>query len=110
MMVRNTILKQGFIYLLLSIIIVVFAEYAQMIIVYLDMLYTFVNLKLAPVFSQSELGIMIRRVFSLVIIPILIAAIPALIYRLIKGKNMPYFIQITWLLWLVIVLSKILIG
>ncbi|WP_133130354.1 hypothetical protein [Legionella yabuuchiae] len=103
-------LKQGFIYLLLSIIIVVFAEYAQMIIVYLDMLYTFVNLKLAPVFSQSELGIMIRRVFSLVIIPILIAAIPALIYRLIKGKNMPYFIQITWLLWLVIVLSKILIG
>ncbi len=109
-MVRNTILKQGFIYLLLSIIIVVFAEYAQMIIVYLDMLYTFVNLKLAPVFSQSELGIMIRRVFSLVIIPILIAAIPALIYRLIKGKNMPYFIQITWLLWLVIVLSKILIG
>ncbi|GGI79246.1 hypothetical protein [Legionella impletisoli] len=103
-------LKQGLIYLLLSIVIVVFAEYAQMIIVYLDMLYTFVNLKLAPVFSQSELGVMIRRVFSLVVLPILIAAIPALIYRLIKGKNMPYFIQVTWLLWLVIVLSKILIG
>lgn len=109
-MIRNSMLKQGLIYLLLSIVIVVFAEYAQMIIVYLDMLYTFVNLKLAPVFSQSELGVMIRRVFSLVVLPILIAAIPALIYRLIKGKNMPYFIQVTWLLWLVIVLSKILIG
>lgn len=108
-MIRNTMLKQSIIYLTLSILVVLFAEYAHLFIVYLDMLYTYINLKLAPVFSNTDLGVMIRRVFSLVLIPVVIASIPALFYRLIKGKNMPYFIEITWLLWLVIVLSKILI-
>ena len=101
--------KQSLIYLLLSIIIVIFAEYAQLLIVYTDILYNFVNYKLMPVFSSSATGILIRKVFSLVLIPVVIAAVPALIYRLIKGRHMPYFIEITWFLWLVIVLSKVLI-
>ncbi|AHE67756.1 hypothetical protein Loa_02214 [Legionella oakridgensis ATCC 33761 = DSM 21215] len=78
-------------------------------IVYIDMFYTYVNLKLSPIFSANETGIMIRKVFSLVLIPVAIAAVPALVYRLIKGRHMPYFIHITWLLWLVVVLSKVLI-
>lgn len=108
-MIRNNLVKQGLIYLLLSTVIIVFSQYAKVLIVYLDMFYTFVNLKLAPIFSRTELGIMIRSVFSLVFIPILIAAVPALGYRLVKGSSMPYFLQITWFLWLVIVLSKVLI-
>lgn len=101
--------KQIIIYLLLSILVVLFAEHAQILIVYIDMLYTYVNVCLAPIFSQAHLGVLIRKIFSLVVIPVGLAAIPALIYRLIKGKSMPYFIQLTWLFWLVIVLSKILI-
>ncbi|WP_133126837.1 hypothetical protein [Legionella nagasakiensis] len=102
-------LRQSMIYLFLSVLVVVFAAYAHLVIVYIDMFYMYVNLKLSPIFSQSEAGIMIRKVFSLVMIPVAIAAIPALTYRLIKGRNMPYFIQITWLLWLIVVLSKVLI-
>ncbi len=102
-------LRQSFIYLILSVFIVIFASYAQVVIVYLDMLYTYVNLQLSPVFSSSATGILIRQVFSLVLIPVLIACIPALAYRAIKGQHMPYFIQVTWLLWLVIVLSRVLI-
>ena len=102
-------LRQSIIYLLLSFIIVVFAKYAHLLIVYIDMLYTYINLKLAPIFNNSELGIMIRDVLTLVLLPIIIAAIPALIYRVLKGKHMPYFIEITWFIWLVIVLSKVLI-
>ena len=102
-------LKQIIIYLLLSILVVLFAEQVQTLIVYIDYLYTFVNVWLAPVFSQSQLGVLIRKVVSLILIPIVIAGIPALIYRLVKGKNMPYFIQLTWLIWLIIVLSKVLI-
>lgn len=102
-------LKQIIIYLLLSILVVLFAEHAQLIVVYIDMLYTYVNLWLAPVFSHAHLGVLIRKIVSLVLIPILLALIPAGIFRLIKGKNMPYLIPLTWLFWLVIVLSKILI-
>lgn len=102
-------LRQSLIYLVLSIIVVIFAKYAHLLIIYIDLLYTFVNLKLAPIFSQVGIGLIIRKVLLLVLIPVIIAGIPALIYRLIKGKNMPYFIELTWCLWLVIVLSNVLI-
>lgn len=108
-MLMNHPMRQSLIYLILSIVVVLFAQYVHLLIVYIDMFYTFINLKLAPIFSNSGSGVMIRKVISLVILPIFIAAIPALIYRVIKGQSMPYFIEITWFLWLVIVLSKVLI-
>lgn len=101
-------LKQGIFYLVLSIIVVLFAQYATLLLAYIDLFYTFVNTKLALIFSGSEWGILSRKVLSLVLIPVVIASIPALIYRAIKGQQMPYVIEIAWLLWLVIVLSKIL--
>jgi hypothetical protein len=102
-------LRQSIIYLLLSILVVIFAKFAHMIIVYIGMLYAFINVKLTPIFSQSSLGLTIRKVVLLVLIPVLITAIPALSYRLVKGESMPYLIEFTWGLWLVIVLSNILI-
>lgn len=102
-------LRQTLILLLLSILVVLFAKYAHLLIVYIDMLYTWINFKLTPIFSQTGVGIMIRKVILLVFIPILIALVPALIYKLVKGGQMPYFLELTWCLWLVIVLSNILI-
>lgn len=102
-------LKQSLFYLLLSIVIVIFAAYIHLLIIYIDLAYTYVSIKLAPVFSLSPVGVMARNVFTLVVIPVLLAGIPALIYRLIKGKHMPWFIPLVWFFWLVIVLSKVLI-
>ncbi|MCP0914211.1 MULTISPECIES: hypothetical protein [Legionella] len=103
------LLKQSALYLLFSILLVACAKYAHLLIVYVDMFYTYVNLKLMPVFSSSKLGVMIREIITLVFIPVCIVAVPAFIYRLVKGKSLPYFILATWLLWLIIVLSNILI-
>ena len=102
-------LKQSIIYLVLSILIVVFARYAELLIVYIDMVYTYVNVKLSLVLNHGTSGIILRNVLTLVLLPVIIAAIPATGYRLIKHQNLPYFIEITWLLWLIIVLSKVLI-
>ena len=102
-------LKQSIIYLLLSILVVVFSSYVHYFIVYVDIFYTYVNLLLAPIFNNSSTGVLIRKVIVLTFLPAIIAALPALIYRAIKGQQMPYFIETTWLLWLVIVLSKVLI-
>ena len=102
-------LRQSIGYLLLSIIIVLFEKYAHLLIVYIDMVYTYINVALAPIFSNGDLGILIRKIITLVALPALIVAIPAFIYLAVKGKRMPYFIQITWIIWLVIVLSKVLI-
>ena len=103
-------LKQSIIYLILSILIVLFAKYAHLAIVYIDMFYTWVTLQLVPIFSGNAYGVLIRNVFTLVLLPVIIAGIPAMVYRAIKGRQMPYFFEVTWILWLIIVLSKVLIG
>lgn len=105
----TVMVKQSLLYLILSILVVIFAKYAHLLIVYIAMAYTYANVKLMPIFSSTAVGIMLRQVLTLVLIPVIIAAIPALSYRLIKGKSMPYFIEVTWLIWLVLVLCKVLI-
>lgn len=102
-------LKQSLIYLVLSIVVVIFAKYIHVLIVYIDILYTYMHYKLSPIFNQGGIGGIVSKVTLLVLIPVVIAAIPALIYRLIKGSSMPCLIELTWCLWLVIVLSHILI-
>lgn len=101
--------RQSIIYLLASILVVVFAKYAHALIVYIDMFFVWLNWTASPLFKQIGLGDAISKILILVLAPVLIAAIPALIYRLVKGKNMPGMIALTWCLWLVIVLSNILI-
>lgn len=102
-------LRQSIIYLLLSILVVVFAKYAHLLIVYIDMFFTYVNLKLTPIFSPTGWGLIIRKVLVLMLLPIIITGIPALIYRAIKGREMPHIIPIAWVIWTIIVLSDILI-
>lgn len=102
-------LRQSFIYLILSILVVIFAKYAHLLVVYVDMFFTYVNLKLTPIFSQTGWGLVIRKILVLVMLPVALTAVPALIYRGIKGKDMPHFIAITWTIWTVIVLSDILV-
>lgn len=102
-------LKQAVLYLLLSILVVIFARYFHLLVVYIDTFFTYVNVKLASVFSMTHIGLLARKIIVLVFLPVLIAAVPALTYRAVKGGHMPYFMELTWLLWLVIVLSNILI-
>jgi len=101
--------RQTLIYTILSILIVLFAKYAHLLIVYIDLFFTYVNVKLTPIFSQTGWGLAIRKTLVLMLLPIVITAIPALIYRAIKGHDMPHFIAITWVVWTIIVLSEILI-
>ena len=102
-------LRHSIIYLLMSILVVLFAKYAHLIIVYVDMFFTYVNLKLTPIFSQTGWGLVIRKILVLSLLPLIITAIPALLYKLIKGGEMPHFIAITWIIWTIIVLSDILV-
>ena len=101
-------LKQGLIYLILSIIIVAFSSYAGVIIDYIKSFYGFLDVWLTPIFRISETGAMIRGTLILVLLPLVLTGVPALIYRLIKKKEMPYFMEATWIVWLIIVFSNLL--
>lgn len=102
-------LKQSLIYLILSILVVIFARYVHLLVVYLDICYTYANLALAPLFSHSEASVLLRGVIILTLLPIIITGIPALIYRAFKGGLMPYYFEATWMIWFLIVISKIII-
>lgn len=102
-------LKQSIIYLVFSILLVLFAEYARLLIVYIVMFYTLVMINVAPIFNPGASGMLIQKIMVLTLLPVIIVGIPALIYRAIKGRDMPYFFESVWLLWLIIVLSKVLI-
>lgn len=101
--------KQSLLYLLLSILVIMFAKYAKLCVLYVDLFYTYINTLLEPLFGSGFIGEIFRNLFTLVLVPLTIAAIPAFIYWLVKRKYMPYFIELSWLLWLIIAMSSYLI-
>ncbi|MCH9755890.1 MAG: hypothetical protein K0U37_01695 [Gammaproteobacteria bacterium] len=102
-------LKQSLIYLVLSILVVLLATYAKIFFVYVDLLYVILNNFLEPLFGSGLIGEAFRDMVTLILTPLFLAALPALIYWLIKRKQMPYFLELTWLLWLILAMSSYLI-
>lgn len=56
---------------------------------------------LLQVFSGGQLGFIIRKLLSLLAIPLLVGAIPAFIYWLSKRRRFPYLMQVIWAVWLI---------
>mgnify|MGYP000505800931 CR=1 FL=1 len=102
-------LNQMIIYLILTLLVVIFSAYFHGIIKAIDSLYVYTENYLSTLFTHNHTGSILVKMLALLFIPLIIAAIPALLYRLIKGKEMPYFLSITWFLWLIIVLTHFLI-
>lgn len=102
-------LRHALIYLTLSILVVIFARYAHLLILYIDVFFTYVNLLLTPIFSHTGWELVFRKTLVLVLLPVALTAVPALLYKAFTGRDMPHFIAITWVIWTVIVLSDILV-
>lgn len=56
------------------------------------------------IFSNSYVGIIIRQIVTLTLVPLLIAGIPAGIYWLFRRRTLPYLQYLIWTLWLMLVL------
>lgn len=103
-------IKQSIIYFLLSLVVILFAGYAKALLAYANVLYMYINTALMPLFGQGYMGEAFRDMFTLLLTPLILAGIPALIYWIVKRSKMPYFIELTWLLWLTFAMSSYLIG
>lgn len=97
------------IYVGLSIFVVLLAGYVDDAVNLVVYFYDYVDKILDVFFSHSHAGILSRSSFALVICPLLITGIPALIYNAIKKDKMPYFLEATWLIWMIIVLGNSII-
>ena len=96
-------------YFIFSAAAIFFASYIQYVLHWIMFLDNQVNEYLSIIFSASSLGVHLRLITSLVLTPMIIIAIPAIAYQLIKKKTLPYLFPITWLFWLITALSRLLI-
>ena len=103
-------LRQGIIYLIISILVIILKKYAKLLLMYIDWTFTQITTQLSPLLTTIGIGQPLQKILLLVLVPILITAIPGLLYYAIKHKAMPYYIEITWCIWLVFVLSNLLIA
>ena len=95
-------------YLVLSIFVILCAQYTQIAATYVVDFYNHIDTSIAIFFSYTPSGLALRHIVALVIGPLIVTGIPALIYRMVKHTPMPHFIEITWLVWITIVLSNLL--
>jgi hypothetical protein len=59
---------------------------------------------LGSIFSNDVWGILAKQTIGLVLIPLIVAAIPAFIYRLYSHKEWHYFYAFLWIVWVMIVI------
>lgn len=102
-------LKQFAVFIGLSILLVLFASYAQQGLIYIDLIYSYVSVYLAEVFQSGPMGIKIQKMLTLILLPLIITGIPASIYWAFKRNLMPYFFHTLWVVWLIILISHVMI-
>lgn len=96
------------IYLVLSIVMILFTSIVQQLFHYLLVAYAYLDNAVGIFFTHSRLGLQLQAITTLVLTPLVIVGIPALIYSAVKHQSMPYFIEITWVVWILIALSSVL--
>lgn len=100
--------RQLYVYLGLSFLIIVLAHYGKLVMIYWDYAYSYLHFYLIQIFQHIGLTSAASQLLLLITLPLLIVGLPALIYYLIKKKSMPYFAEMIWILWLIILFSNIL--
>lgn len=103
-------IKQLVSLIILSAIIIVAMLYAQLGIQYLLRAHDYIAQLLGYLFAGSPAGTIAKKLLALLSLPILIAAIPAFIYWLVRRKLFPYFMPIVWTIWLVQVGALLMVN
>lgn len=102
---HTMILKHFGVIIVLSFVLLIFAHQAQLVLVYLNDAHTILNEKLSYIFSTSTVGNTFQEATCLLLIPFVIAGIPAGIYWLVKRRLIPYFYHVVWGVWIVLFTS-----
>lgn len=96
-------LKHFLALILLSIIAIFFLHQFAIFLHFIAYGHAWLADKLMLLFSNSNIGYLVSHVLALVLIPLIVALIPAFIYWLIRRGEMPHLILITWIIWIMLV-------
>ncbi len=94
-------LKQMIAIVVLSILVIVGAPYAQSALEFIVTAHNWVADMLKEVFSGGEIGNLIRQLIALLAIPLAASLIPVIVLWLAKRTWFTYFMEVVWIIWLV---------
>ncbi len=94
-------IKQIIAVIILSIGLVLSLPYFQHAVQLLISAHDWVAQILTNVFSGGKAGNLARELIALLVLPVVVSAIPTMIYWIIKRHWFPYFMEIVWVVWLV---------
>lgn len=88
--------------IVLSILVILFkAQFADLLHMVAS-LHNMASEKFAELFSGSSAGLLVAHLLSLVVIPIVIALIPAFVYWIIYRSEMPHWLVLVWVIWVML--------
>ncbi len=102
--------KQLGLFVFLSVMVVLFLP--DLHLIYASLLEHYHDLAewLADIFSPSKSGTFLQAFFSIVTLPVLIAAFMALIFRFTKSAWIKYSLFFGWAAWIMLISAIVLTG
>jgi len=95
--------KNFTIFFVLSILSVLFLAYLSVSAHFVDAIYVHIYDWLGMFLRGNRISMMVRQVISLILIPLIVAGVPAIVYWFFKKKLMPYFFHVLFGAWLVMI-------
>lgn len=85
-----------------SVLVLLFKSQLTSLLHMVSSMHHLASDKFAALFSGSSVGVLVAHLLSLILIPIVIALIPAFIYWLIYRTEMPNWLVIVWVVWVML--------
>jgi len=88
--------------IVLSVLVILFKTQFTDLLHMVAEFHNFASDKLAGLFAGSSAGELAAHIISLVIIPIIVGLIPAFIYWIFYRTEMPHWIVVVWVVWVML--------
>jgi hypothetical protein len=103
------ILKHLLIMVTVTVAIVFTMPYCKQALQELIKFYPVILRHLSYVFAGGKLGMLIKEVIAIIALPLVVSAVVSLAYYVIRRNWLPHLINITWILWIIVVSSVIVL-
>ena len=94
-------LKQSVLMLALSIIVVYLAKYIVNVLHALGAAQIFLISQLTLWLPEFAIKVVVVEVIVLIVVPVLISLLVAFGYWLVKRAELPFWLELTWIMWIV---------
>lgn len=101
-------LKQITSIIIASLIVLLLSKYLTIGLNWVQALHNWLYEITKAIFSDNALGIILRKMIALLVIPLVCVGVPAGLYYVIYRKSMPYFTEAVWVVWIILATAMLL--